>query len=232
MPWKDLPLKDRSMVVAAWLQASATIGMFVIALVGIWQVTPIITYQIEQQVQARRTAVAPAATTATGRFVAEAFSWWSAQVTSYRRIVELTAVPVPQGVKVSYQLVSGGGQELVAGMRPDLLVVTATTATGAKEILSVPVNENAMTPSQYLQCKVNQGYFADLEPVQRQRVEIALARYLREYMLPKAPVAFVRPGMSLRQLHTEVSLHQDQRELALQHIQALGSVLDKASTSD
>ena len=231
MPWKDLPPKDRSMVIAAWLQASATIGMFVVALIGIWQVTPIITYQIQRQevqAQSERGAAKPTANTVTGRFVADAFGWWSAQVASYRRIVEVTATPTAQGMKVSYQLFIGGGREVVAGLRPDLLVLTASTQSGEKEVVSVPVNENAMSPSQYLQCKVNQGYFSELGPLQRQRVETAVARYLHEYMLPKAPPAFVRADMSLRQLHDEVSLHQDEREKALEHIQALGGVLDKA----
>jgi hypothetical protein len=231
MPWKERPLKDRSMVVAAWLQASATIGMFVIALIGIWQVTPIITYQIEQQAQAERTATAPAATTVTERYVADAFAWWSAQVASYRRIVDLTAETVAQDAKVGYQLISGGGQEVVAGMRPDLLIVTATRPAGEDEIVSVPVNENTMSPSQYFQCELNQGYFSEMAPVQRQQVETAVSRYLHEYMLPKAPAAFVRPGMSLRQLHDDVSLHQDEREKALEHIQALASVLAKASSA-
>jgi hypothetical protein len=238
MPWKDLATKDRSMVIAAWLQASATIGMFLVALIGIWQVTPIITYQIQQQAEAARTPLAPTTTTlptkdtVTARFVTEAFSWWSAQVSSYRRIIELTAAPTAKAAKVSYQLVSGGGQEVVAGLRPDLLVVTATGPAGEREIVSVPVNENAMTPSQFLQCKINQGYFAELAMPQRQRVEVAASRYLHEYMLPKAPAAFIRANMSLQQVHDEVSLHQHEREKALEHIQALQSVLEKASSAE
>ncbi len=232
MPWKELPTKDRSILIAAWLQASATIGMFVVALIGIWQVTPIITYQIQQQAEAQRTASKPTENTVTGRFVADAFNWWRAQSASYRRIVELTSTASAQSTTVSYQVIVGGGTEVVAGMRPDLLVVTATTAAGDKEMVSVPVNENAMSPSQYLQCKVNQGYFTEFAPLQRQRVETAVSRYLHEYMLPKAPPAFVRAGMSIRQLHDEVSLHQDEREKALEHIQALGNVLAKASSAE
>lgn len=233
MPWKDISSKDRSVLVAAWVQAGATIGMFVVALVGIWRVAPIITYQIEQQEQAQsRQATKPAADTLSGRFTGDAFDWWSAQVASYRRIVELTAPAGVQSKKVDYQLVSGGGTEVVAGLRPDLLVVTATGPAGEKEIVSVPVNENAMSPSQYVQCRVNQGYFAQLAPVQRQRAEIAVTRYLNEVMLPKAPPAFVQGGMSLRQLHDEVSLHQGEREKALEHIRALAGVIDEAVSAE
>lgn len=238
MPWKDLSTKDRSMVVAAWLQSSATIGMFVIALIGIWQVTPIITYQIQQQAQAERAIAKPAAgtsdgeVTASGRLVADAHQWWGTQVASYRRLIELTAAPMATRMKVSHQLIRGGGAEVVAGMRPDLLVVTAITSAGEKEVVSVPVNEDAMSPSQYLQCRVNQGHFAGLAPALRQSLEVAVSRYLHEYMLPKAPPAFIRPGMSLRQVHDEISLHQDEREKALEHILALGGVLDKASRID
>lgn len=238
MPWKDLSTKDRSMVVAAWLQSSATIGMFLIALIGIWQVTPIITYQIQQQAQTERAVAKPAANvsdaevTASGRLVADAHRWWGAQVASYRRLIELTATPTAQRVKVSHQLIRGGGEEIVAGMRPDLLVVTAITSAGEREVVSVPVNESAMSPSQYLQCKVNQGHFAGLAPALRQQLEVAVARYLHEYMLPKAPPAFIRPGMSLRQVHDEISLHQDEREKALEHIEALRGFLEKASRID
>jgi len=235
MAWKDLSSKDRSILVAAWLQASATIGMFVVALIGVWRVAPIITYQIqqqEQQAQSQRATGRPVSESLSGRFIGDAFGWWSAQVAGYQRILELTATPGAKAIKVNYQLVSGGGTEVVPGLRPDLLIVTAVTAAAEKEVVSVPVNENAMSPSQYLQCRVNQGYFAALPPVQRQQVEIAIARYLHEYMLPKAPPAFVRAGMSLRQLHDEVSLHQEERQKALEHIRALGSVLDKALMAD
>jgi len=238
MPWKDLSSKDRSVVIAAWLQASATMGMFLVALIGIWQVTPIITYQIQQQAQAARAPAAPYATTlpmkdtVTARFVAEAFHWWSTQVSGYRRIIELTAAPTPRDLKVSHQLISGGGQEVVAGMRPDLLVVTATGPQGDKEVVSVPVNENAMAPSQFLQCKINQAYFAELPAPQRQRVEIAASRYLHDVMMPRAPAAFIRAGMSMRQVHEELLLHQHEREKALEHIQALENVLEKASAAE
>ncbi|MGE5339757.1 MAG: hypothetical protein ACM3PU_18180 [Gemmatimonadota bacterium] len=209
--------------------------MFVVALIGIWRVAPIITYQIqqqEQQAQSRQAASRPVSDDLGGRFIADAFGWWSAQVASYRRILELTAAPGSRATKVSYQLVSSGGTEVVPGLRPDLLIVTSVGPAGDKEAVSVPVNENAMSPSQYLQCRVNQGFFAALAPEQRQQVEIAIARYLHEYMLPKAPPAFVRAGMSLRQLHDEVSLHQDEREKALEHIRALGGVIDKAASAD
>lgn len=231
MPWKDVQPRDRWLLIAAWLQASATVGMFVIALVGIWQVAPIITYQILQQQEQRErrdgVAAKPGVDTVAGRYVADAFSWWGSQVASYRRIAELTG-STQAGLQVRYQLVVHGGAEIAAGMRPDLLVLTASRADGERETVSVPVNENAMSPSQYLQCKVNQGYFSELAPEQRVRVEAAVTRYLTVYMLPKAPPAFVRSGMSVRQLHDEIVLHQDEREKALEHIRALKAVLDDA----
>ena len=191
--------------------------------------TPIITYQIQQQqVETRRAAAKLNADTPTGRFVADAHAWWNAQVASYQRIIELTDAENTQRSKVSYQVISGGGVEIATGLRPDLLVVTALGAAGEKETVSVPVNENPMSPSQYLQCKVNRGFFSKLDPAQRLRVDTAVARYLHEYMLPRAAPAFVRPGMTLRQLHDEVSLQQSQRQRALQHIQALKGVLDEA----
>jgi hypothetical protein len=230
MPWKDMTTRDRSMTLAAWLQASATVGLLVIGLIGIWQVTPIITYQIQQQQQAgaERAAATPAADSATGRFVADAHAWWSAQVASYRRIIDLTDAANAQRLQVGYQLVAGGGAEIAPGLRPDQLIVTAVGATGEKEVVSIPVNENAMSPSQYLQCRVNQGFFSAMDPGQRMRIETAVARYLHEYMVPKAAPAFVRPGMSLRQLHDEVSLQQNQRERALAQIRALKGVLDES----
>jgi hypothetical protein len=42
--WRALDRKDRWSLITGSLQAAATIGMFLVALVGIWKVTPIITY--------------------------------------------------------------------------------------------------------------------------------------------------------------------------------------------
>ena len=48
MGWKEISLKDRWIMVAATLQALAAVGTFLVALVGIWKVAPIITYQVQQ----------------------------------------------------------------------------------------------------------------------------------------------------------------------------------------
>ena len=149
MGWSQLEYKDRWSLVMSATQAAATVGMFVVTLVGIWKVAPIITYQVEQQ----QTAVARAepkliVEPVTDPFVVAALAWWVDQVQKHQRIVELTDAAGQNGRKVSYEIVAGGGEEIASGIRPDLLVVTST-ANGKKEVVSVPVNENAMLPSQY-----------------------------------------------------------------------------------
>ena len=93
--------RDRWLLVAAVIQAVSTFGMFAIALVGIWNVQPIITYQLERQERQAREEQARAevpvvpeggvraeSATAT-RFVGEISAWWREQTDGYERILEL-----------------------------------------------------------------------------------------------------------------------------------------------
>ncbi|MDH5539382.1 MAG: hypothetical protein OEY03_08270 [Rhizobacter sp.] len=225
--WKDLNGRDRWLMVTAGLQAIATIGTFLVAMVGIWQVTPIITYQVQQQqAAAERSATNVASESITDRFSADAVGWWSAQVTNYKRILDLTGPDAPRGRKIGFELIADGSTAIAPGVTPDLLVVTSTSSAGTSEIVKVPVNEEAMPPAQYLQCRVNQGAFAGLAASDRAKVEIAVQTYVQRQMVPRATPPHVRADMSLQQVHDEIALDQAQRVAALQHLLGLKAMLD------
>ena len=225
--WRTLDRKDRWSLVTGTLQAVATLGMFLVAIVGIWKVTPIITYQVQQQeVQAERASAQRFAGTPTDVFVADALNWWTGQVQSFKRIIEVTGAGAARDRKVAFKLVKSGGTSIAPGVAPDLLVVTVTDRQGKAESITVPVNEQAMSPSQYLQCRINQGAFAGLGPGKREKAEVAVERYINRYMLPRVPPARVKPDASLKQLHAEMQLHQHQREEALEHLKGLKGTLD------
>jgi hypothetical protein len=114
---------------------------------------------------------------------------------------------------------------IAPGVKPDLSVVTASSPDGKKEVVSVPVNEDAMLPSQYLRFKLSAGVFADLPGSECERAEVAVERYINRDMVPKVPPLVVRPDMSLSQLHEEVALNQHHREEALRNISGLDEVL-------
>jgi hypothetical protein len=231
MPWRDLGTKDRWQLVASALQAVATVGTFFAAVVGLWKVTPIITYQVQQQeAQAERVAQAVMPSTLLGeavtdRFVDDVVRWWSGEVASYQRIVDLTGGG-PRGRKVTFELIAAGATTVAPGVVPDLLVVTATGPGSASETVKVAVNEHAMSPSQYLQRRVNQGFFAELDAATRTKVEVALQRYIYRQMVPRVPPVHVQPTMSLEQLHDEVVLDQSQRVETLQHLLGLKTMLE------
>jgi len=227
MSWKELGTKDHWLLTTAALQAAATIGTFVVALIGIWKVTPIITYQVQQQeAQIQRAAQAITGDSVTDRFAADAVNWWNAQVASYERVLALTAAGASRDRKVTFEIIAGGATAIAPGVKPDLLVVTATARSGPVETVKVPVNENAMSPSQYLQCRINQGVFAGLEGAKRAKVETAVERYIHRHMVPRVPAAHVESDMSLKQLHDEIALHQSQRVASLQHLLGLKEMLD------
>lgn len=225
--WRALDRKDRWNLITGSLQAAATIGMFLVALIGIWKVTPIITYQVQQQeVQAERAKVQPLTGSQTDVFVADALNWWIGQVQSFKRIIEVTGAGAPKDSRVAFKLVKSGGTSIAPGVAPDLLVVTVTDRQGKAESITVPVNEHAMSPSQYLQCRINQGAFAGLGAGKREEAEVAVERYINRHMLPKVPPARVKADATLKQVHAEVQLHQHRREEALEHLRGLKGVLD------
>ena len=49
MGWRELEYRERWSLVVSTIQALATLGAFTVALVGVWRVAPIITYQVEKQ---------------------------------------------------------------------------------------------------------------------------------------------------------------------------------------
>ncbi len=236
MGWKTLDFKERWVLMATGFQALAAVGTFLVALIGIWSVTPIITYQtyqIEQKQEAEKEAARMKTKLfPTGQveevFVDDVLTWWQSQVQAYERILELIANQTKRGLKITFEVVEAGAPSTVPGVTPDLLIVRSTDPNGKTEILKVPVNANAMTPSQYLQCKINQGAFSALDSAQRDRVEMAVGRYLHKYMLPKVPPAYVRQDMSLKELYNEISLHQDHRRESTRQIRALRGIVEAA----
>ena len=229
MPWKELTSKDRWLVLSAALQAAATIGTFLVALVGIWKVTPIITYQVQQQeARALQAGAAQAGESVTDRFAADVVSWWSAQVAGHERILELTGKRASRELKVSFEVVVDGATSIAPAVVPDLLVVTALSPGGGVETVKVPVNDDAMPPSQYLQCRLNQGVFAGLDAATRTKAETTVQRFINQQMVPRVSPAHVRRDMSLAQLHDEIAREQGQRVEALQHLLGLKATLDSA----
>lgn len=224
MAWRDLETNERWKMVIAAVQAAATFGTFIVAAVGIWKVTPIITYQVERQQEA---APAPAGTSeyseVANEFVDDVLRWWTVQVQGCQRIMELTGKQAGAGLDVNYEVVKSEVQN-----EPDYLVVTASHARGETEMVKVPVNAGAIPPSQYIQRKINHGAFSGLDSTRRQRVENAIARYMHKCMVPKVPPAYVSAGLSLREVHEQVALAQGQREEAVRHIRALRGIIDAA----
>jgi hypothetical protein len=225
MGWKDLEYRERMSLVTSSLQASATFGMFLVALIGIWKVTPIITYQVQQQEsEVAQIAVEPH----TDPLVVDALGWWSGHMRDYRRLVEILGEAEEKGLDASFDILQAAGSEIVPGVRPDLLVVSAVDSKGEQEVISVPVNENAMAPSQYIRYRVNQGAFASLPDAQRRSVEIAVERYINRVMVPVVPPLIVRADMSLEELRFEISMTRHHREEALRHIKGLEEIVTAA----
>ena len=85
MGWKDMDYKERWTMVIAAVQSFAALGTFIAAIVGVWRVAPIITYQIQQQVlqqqkEAEQAAAAMPSSEVANRVVGDVMSWWTAQV--------------------------------------------------------------------------------------------------------------------------------------------------------
>ena len=224
MGWKELEFKERWSAVTSGIQALATLGTFVVALVGIWQVSPIITYQVQQQ---ESKLSDPLSALHADPLVLDAFAWWAEQLRGYRRIIELMRDPEAHGRKVSYEIKKSAGTAIAPGLRPDLLVVTAIGPKG-REVASIPVNEHAMSPSQYVRFRVNKGAFDNLSTDDRREFAIAVERYLNRVMVPVVPTVNLRPDMSLEEVRSEVVMNQHHREEALRHIKGLQEVLTSA----
>jgi hypothetical protein len=239
MGWKELEYEEHWNLVCSGLQATGSIGTFLVALVGLWSVEPIITYQIAQQekpasqrpsaeLQAQSTPSVGQPSEIAESFVAGILSWRMVQVESYQHIVDLIDTRSQEYLQVSFKIVQSAAVAGVPADTVDLLVVTATDPAGVNEAVQVPVNAKAMPPSQYIQCRINQGAFAMLDPAKRQKVEQAIGRYIHAYMLPKVPPAYVRPEMSLKELREAISYNQDQRREATQQIRVLSGIIDAA----
>ena len=216
MGWKQLDFKERWSLATSALQAGATLGMLVVAVVGVWKVTPIITYQVQQQ-QSELAQMVPEPNT--DPLVVDALAWWTGQLRGYRSVVTMIDESVRQDREVSFELLPGGGTAIAPGVSPDLLTVSTPGSRGAT--VSVPVNQNAMSPSQYLRFRVNQGAFSGLPEEQRRRVELEVERYINRHMVPAVPPITVRADMTIGELRTEVALNAHHRDEALRHIKGL-----------
>ena len=231
MGWRDFESRDRWSLFISAGQALATFGMFMVTLIGIWKVAPIITYQtyqIEQQQEAAKDRKLAKYSPTTDRFVNDVLGWWTNQVESYQRILDMIQEKDKRQLKISFKIDESRANTDDPTGPPDFLIVTATNAKGKEEVVKVPVNERAMNPNQYIQCKINQGMLYDLEPTKRHRAEIAIAQYIQAGVVSKVPPAYVRSDMSLQQLFEEISFHQNKRTEVITQIRALQGVIDAA----
>jgi len=228
--------RDRWLVAAAAIQAVSTFGMFVVALIGIWNVQPIITYQLERQEREQRQAQAlpfqgavRAETAAAAVFVDEIASWWRERTEGYERILELIRQSRTGPTRVSFEIVE------YPGLLPDTteprggLLVTATHSNGEVERVRVAVNAAAVSPAQYIQYRLNHGAFSSLSQGQRQAVETAVAAYIQRFMMPVPPL-LVGPTMTLDDLYTDIDSARARRLDAAQDIDGLAMVIDAVLT--
>jgi len=230
MGWRDLEYRERWSLIVSTIQALATLGAFLVAIVGIWRVAPIITYQVEKQ-RAEPIPLAVGGGTGSalaGRFVNDALEWWSPRVVAYGRIVELVKTRTGRGWELSFELQKGVGVGDDA-LTSDVLVVHARHAKHEDETLRVEVNESAIQPGHFIQRQINGGFFERLEPDLRRQVEVAVEHYARNHMLPRIPPPHIRADMSIEEVADEIALHQDDRETAARQIPGLAEVIEEVT---
>ncbi len=234
--------RARLALIAAIVQASATVGMFIVAIIGISKVAPIITYQTyqieqkreeetkkqEKEEQAELETKLPKHSMSADRFVNDVLGWWTNQVENYQKIMDLIASKNKQQLKITFRIVAAKSDDSESIASPDFLIVNATDPTGKKQVVKVAVNEKAMNPNQYIQCKINQGTLYDMTATDRQKAEIAITRYIHQGMVNKVPPAYVQSDMTLKQLREAISFHQAQRVEAIKQVRALQGVIETA----
>lgn len=230
--WKTLGLQQRWTLVVLTIQATAAAGTFVAAMIGLWSVSPIISYRIQQQ---KRLEEAPEAALTlpdthpvTARFVQDIHGFWEARVESYHRIVELIENRDELGVRVRFELGEEAQIPDVPESTADLLVVTARRADGREQTMTAPVNARAMSLNQYIQYRINHGAFAELDAQSRQRAEAAVAHYIQFYMSPRISPPHIASTMTLDEVSREIESCQQLRTDAFKHIQALNAVIEVA----
>lgn len=230
--WKTLGLQQRWTLVVLTVQATAALGTLIAAIVGVWSVSPIINYRIQQQ--ERRQQMEESAVTlpdthpVTARFVQDVYSWWEANVESYERVLEVIRARDELGLSIAYEVLESPQLEGVAESLSDVLVLTATGRDGKAQVVEVHVNENAMPLTQYIQYKINHGAFSELDAAKRQKVEAAVTQYMKFYMVPRVPPPYVGAKMSLDEVEREIDASQKLRVDAMKHIQALNAVIEVA----
>jgi len=230
MGWKSLEYKGGWTLIIATIQSIATLGTFIVALVGISRVTPLISYQIERQQDDESTKSILSllqSEEAADKFVGEALGWLTVQVKNYQHIMDLIKRRDQRNLDVTYDIEESTTQNV-----PDILVVTAVNVDGKAEMVKVPINSKVMSPTQYIQQKINKGSFSSLDSRKRLKVENSITSYMKAHMQPKVPPPYIRLGMSLQQVYEEISYSQDHRNDTIKHIRALKGVIDEAMVVD
>jgi len=237
--WSDIKASERMGLIASIAQAAATVGMLIVAIIGISQVAPIITYQTyqieqkkeeeaEKKAQKEKTILdtkLPKHSVVADRFVNDILGWWKNQVESYQKVMDVIE---DKEMKVTFNVIRGKTESSEVMSAPDFLVVTATNTAGRKQVIKVAVNEGAMNPNQYIQCKINQGLLYEMPAPEREKVEIAVSRFVHEGMVSSVPPAYVQSDMTLKQLYEAISFHQPRRVKTITEIRALHGVIEAA----
>ena len=229
--WKTLGLQQRWTLIVLTVQAAATTGTLIAALVGLWTVSPIITYRIEQQERGKRTEqeiTLPDTDPVTARFVEDVHAWWQDRIESYQRVLELIGEREDADLNIRYEILEAPQIAGVDESRSDILVLTATDRAGRTRVAKAPINEGAMPLTQYIQYRLNHGAFSELDETKREKVDAAVSQYMRFYMVPGVPPPYIGTNMSPEEIASEIRSCQKLRIDAFKHIQALNAVIEVA----
>ncbi len=234
MNWKNMDIKELWGLIVATIQALASFGIAIIALIGLWKVSPIIVYQVEQQEKASEVSSPSESpsqhTEISNQFVENVLAWWTTHVQNYQKILELVSTCREGDVDLRFEVSRSSDVAAVPGLTCDCLTITAVHSDGTIEVVKAPVNDKAVGLTQYIQYQINHGAFSSLEEAKRMRVENAIARYVKLHMFPKVVPAYVVQDMSLEELHDNIAYNQKEREDAIKDILALKGIIDAAQS--
>ena len=119
----NMNTSERWALIVSTAQAIATVGMLIVAIIGISQVAPIITYQTYQIEQKQQEELelkgnleqketsniqVPQYNASTDRFINDVLGWWTNQVENYQKIINAIDDKDKQQLTISYKVVGSG----------------------------------------------------------------------------------------------------------------------------
>jgi hypothetical protein len=198
-----------------FVQAGASVGILIVAVLGLNTFAPLVAYQTEtRRVEANLVA--------SNEFTRDVIEWWAQQLRGYNGIMKEISSRQSTGADIVFRVAHSESG-------PDILILDARHPNAVSRRYAVIVNEDRPIRKRIAQIFTGELYL-ELYPTEQEKMRGVVDRFARSTgtLIDKLPAPHADERMELDQLSRSMFVHSTDRREALTQLRMLDVVISDA----